>query len=180
MKKQSQRLLRYVKKNTERQKRYYHGLKECAQTDPDATAQYAEWQEKRRKQNLNSYYELKEGMNRTIFTNSNSAKFASDADFIKFDHVEADGRTVAKKYYTSESGSTVITFNQDYIKTLQTGAHTLTIVSTDGSASTGFTVSVPLPPTGDRAHPALLIMLLFASVGTILLTSARARKRNED
>ena len=123
-------------------------------------------------------YKIIIGANQTIYTDAYSALFASDADFSKFDHVEVDGKTVAKKYYTAESGSTVIIFNQDYIKTLRIGKHKLTIVSKDGSASANFMVEAPLPPTGDNTDPALLMMLLLASVGTILLTTAKARKKN--
>ena len=122
-------------------------------------------------------YRIIIGANQVIFTSDTSALFASDADFSKFDHVEVDGMKVAKMYYTAESGSTMITFNQDYIKTLRLGEHKLTIASTDGSASTSFTVSGPLPPTGDSTHPAMLMMLLLASVGTILLISASARRK---
>ena len=125
-------------------------------------------------------YKIITGKSQTVLTEADSAMFASDADFSKFDHVEVDGRTVAKKYYTAESGSTVIIFTRDYIKTLRRGEHKLTIVSDDGSASTIFMVSAPLPPTGDNAHPALLLMLLLTSMGMLLLISVKAKKRNED
>lgn len=125
-------------------------------------------------------YKIIIGINQTIFTNADSAKFASNADFSKFDHVEVDGKTVAKKYYTAESGSTVITFNRNFIKTLSIGEHKLTIVSKDGNASTDFTVSGTLPKTGDQANPTLLMMLLLASLGALLLVSSKAKKRNED
>ena len=122
-------------------------------------------------------YRIIIGMNQTVYTDADSAKFASDADFSKFDHIEVDGKTVARKYYTAESGSTVITFNRKFIKTLSIGKHKLTIVSKDGSASTTFAVNKPTPPTGDSTNPALLVMLMLGSIGMILLLSVAAKKR---
>ncbi|MCQ2458717.1 MAG: bacterial Ig-like domain-containing protein, partial [Clostridia bacterium] len=122
-------------------------------------------------------YRIIIGMNQTVYTDADSAKFASDADFSKFDHIEVDGKTVARKYYTAESGSTVITFNRKFIKTLSIGKHKLTIVSKDGSASTTFAVNKPTPPTGDSTNPALLVILMLGSIGMILLLSVAAKKR---
>ncbi len=122
-------------------------------------------------------YKVIIGMDQTVYTNATSAKFASNADFSKFDHVEVDSGIVANKYYTAESGSTVITLNQEYIKTLSIGEHTLTIVSKDGSASTTFMVDEPSPQTGDSTNLALLTMLLLSSAGMFLLLTVKAKKR---
>ena len=124
-------------------------------------------------------YKVIRGANQTVFTNASSAVFTSNADYSKFDHVEVDGKTVAKKYYKATSGSTIITFNREFIKTLKTGSHKLTIVSRDGSASTTFTVKDPSPRTGDRTSPALLLMLLLAGAGMILFLRAGARKQTK-
>ena len=44
--------------------------------------------------------------------------------------------------YTSESGSTIITFKKNYVDSLSLGAHTLKVVFSDGgAASTKFVVS---------------------------------------
>ncbi len=113
------------------------------------------------------------GGNQTVYTDADSARFASDADFSKFDHVEVDGKTVAKKYYTAQSGSTVITFNRDFVKTLSIGKHTLTIVSTDGRAATEFFLE-PLPHTGDGSRIGLwLALLACAGIALALLCGKR-------
>lgn len=124
-------------------------------------------------------YRIIAGANQTIMTAADSAVFASDADFEKFVLVEVDGKEVPEKFYTAESGSTVITFNQEYISTLTEGEHTLRIVSNDGSASTEFTVT-SLPATGYPINPILLLILLAAGMGTALLVFAKTRKRNND
>ena len=124
-------------------------------------------------------YKIIVGADQVVLTTANSAVFSLNADFSKFVRVEVDGETVPAKYYTAKSGSTVITFNREYISKLTEGKHTLRIVSTDGSASTGFKVT-SLPKTGDQTNPTLLMMLLLASMGTLLLVAAKTRKRNED
>ena len=123
-------------------------------------------------------YKIITGKNQTVFTEADSAMFASSADFSKFDHVEVDGRTVAKKYYTAESGSTVITFNKEFIsKKLDLGSHTIEIVSNDGSAKADFTVADPIPRTGDSAAPFLWLGISMLSMLGILML--RKRSLNE-
>lgn len=66
--------------------------------------------------------------------------FVSDADFSEFLRVEIDGNTLDKTDYTAESGSTIITVDADYLNCLSTGRHTVSIISTSGSADAQFTV----------------------------------------
>lgn len=64
-----------------------------------------------------------------------------DADFAEFEEVYVDGKLVDKKNYTAKSGSTIITFNEDYLKTLSEGEHTIKIAFKDnGEATTNLTV----------------------------------------
>ena len=85
-----------------------------------------------------------------------------------------DGKTVAKKYYAAESGSTVITFNREFIKTLSIGEHKLTIVSKDGSAKTSFNVADPLPKTGDTATPFLWLGMCMLAIFSVLMLRKKA------
>ncbi|MCQ2458305.1 MAG: chitobiase/beta-hexosaminidase C-terminal domain-containing protein, partial [Clostridia bacterium] len=121
-------------------------------------------------------YKIIQGTDQTVFTNADRAVFASDADFSKFDHVEVDGKTVAKKYYTAESGSTVITFNKEFIKTLSVGKHTMTIVSKDGSAKTSFNVADPHPKTGDSSTPFLWLGMCMLAIFSVLTLRKKAYK----
>lgn len=49
---------------------------------------------------------------------------------------------VDAKNYTAVSGSTIVTLSADYLKTLSTGNHTLTVLFNDGDCCTNFTVQV--------------------------------------
>ncbi len=72
--------------------------------------------------------------------------FTSDAPFDKFDSVKVDGSTIAAADYTAEEGSTKITLAPSYLETLSVGSHSLAVVSTDGAASTNFTVKLAVVP----------------------------------
>ena len=122
-------------------------------------------------------YTIIKGANQAICKDAVSAMFASDADFLLFDHVEVDGKAVPREYYAAMPGSTVITFNSSLISSLSLGEHNLRIVSKDGFAATDFTVIAPLPKTGDSTNLSLLVTLLIASTGMILLMSVKAKKK---
>ena len=108
---------------------------------------------------------------------ADSAKFRSDADYSKFLYVEVDGKKLDKNDYDSYSGSTVIVLKASFIKKLALGVHTLKIVSSDGSATTKFTIKA-LPPTGDETPVALLALALLAALGTIAFVMKKHRKHN--
>ncbi len=67
--------------------------------------------------------------------------FTSNAAFSDFIRVEVDGVTLDEKNYTKKEGSTIITLKADYVATLSAGEHTLSIVSTNGTATAKFTVN---------------------------------------
>ena len=71
---------------------------------------------------------------------------ASDAPYEKFLSVKVDDVEVGSGNYTAESGSTKVTFKAEYLETLAEGEHTVEIVSTDGSASTAFTIEEAQQP----------------------------------
>ena len=72
--------------------------------------------------------------------------FTSDAPFDKFDSVKVDGSTIAATNYTAEAGSTKITLAPAYLETLSVGSHSIVVISTDGTASTNFTVKAAAQP----------------------------------
>jgi len=83
-------------------------------------------------------------------------KFSINSNFELFDKVFVDGKEVDKEMYEAKSGSTIISFKEDYIKNLTEGEHTFKTTFKDGSsAETKFTVqksvvegTVPNPDTG--------------------------------
>ena len=66
-------------------------------------------------------------------TSPNGVTFRSNADFDDFVEVKLDGNTLDRGYHVYE-GSTVVVFDGYYINSLESGQHTVEIVSRDGSA----------------------------------------------
>lgn len=103
-------------------------------------------------------YEVTEGANQKyVITKNSKAKFKINADYSLFDgKVYVDGVLVDSKNYTSESGSTIITFKKEFVDSLSAGEHTLKVTFTDGGeATTTFTVAniipeINNPKTGDN------------------------------
>lgn len=88
-------------------------------------------------------YKVIEGANGTWKQNSDSTlTFRANGEFSKFTGVKVDDQLVEAKNYTAVSGSTIVTLSADYLKTLSTGNHTLTVLFNDGDCSTNFTVQV--------------------------------------
>lgn len=89
-------------------------------------------------------YKVIEGAEQTYtITEDTEARFRINADYSLFDKkVYVDDILVDSANYTSESGSTIITFSKEYIDTLAIGQHTLKVAFTDGGeAKTTFTIS---------------------------------------
>ena len=103
-------------------------------------------------------YEVTEGANQKYTITKNSeAKFKINADYSLFDgKVYIDNVLVDPENYTSESGSTIITFKKEFVDSLSAGEHTLKVTFTDGGeATTTFTVAniipeIDNPKTGDN------------------------------
>lgn len=93
-------------------------------------------------------YKVIEGANGTWKQNSDGTlTFRANGEFSKFTGVKVDDQLVDAKNYTAVSGSTIVTLSADYLKTLSTGNHTLTVVFNDGDCSTNFTVQAAGLPT---------------------------------
>ena len=111
--------------------------------------------------------------------------FKSNAAFSDFIRVELDGKTLDEKNYTVKEGSTVVTLKADYVAALSAGEHTIGIVSTNGTATTTFTVNAKAvvdndtksPQTGDNSHMALWIALLFVSGAGVIGTTVYGKKK---
>ena len=106
--------------------------------------------------------------------------FTSNADFSKFVKVLVDGKVVDPKYYDAKSGSTKITLKKAYLGTLSVGVHTLTIASTDGEASTKFTIlpnTDPAPNTGDTTNTALWGAMTAVSLAALIACIEELKKK---
>ena len=81
--------------------------------------------------------------------------FRSLADFSKFKEFRVNNNVVESKYYTVESGSTIITLGTDYLQQLNNGIYSVEIVSSDGKASCTLTKNVVLVEEVKTLEPGL-------------------------
>lgn len=92
--------------------------------------------------------------------------FRANGDFEKFTNLKIDGRTVMRDFYTAYSGSTVICFASEYLKTLSLGKHKIEFIYTDGIAVSDFAIkSIGPPPKKINTAPV---------TSTIIITPAEA------
>ena len=122
-------------------------------------------------------YKFIEGANQTYTINkSNGATFRINADYSLFEDggkVYVDNILLDIDNYTSKSGSTIITLNNTYLKTLSVGEHILKVTFKDGKevltkfVITNDNASFENPNTGDNIVANLLIgvMSLLGLVG---------------
>ena len=90
-------------------------------------------------------YKVLEGSNQTVDIGKDEEltfKFNIEySDFLASGKVYVDSTEVASTNYTSKEGSTIVTFNDEYTKSLSTGEHTIKVVVADGEANTKFTIA---------------------------------------
>ena len=130
--------------------------------------------------------EIIKGKGQSIVAGENKElSFTSNAAFSDFLRFELDGKTLDEKNYTVKEGSTIVTLKADYVATLSVGEHTIGIVSTNGTATTTFTVKAKTavdndkdsPQTGDNSRMALWIALLAASVFGLAGTAVYSKRK---
>lgn len=88
----------------------------------------------------NEDYKITDGANSVVNSDAKSLKIKADGEFSKFTGVKVDGKAVDSSNYTASQGSTIIEFNGEYLSTLKEGKHTVTVVFTDGEATTQFEI----------------------------------------
>lgn len=112
--------------------------------------------------------------------------FTSNAAFADFQKIQVDGKDLDASNYTVKEGSTIVTLKPSYLDTLSAGRHTLSIVSSTGTASTEFTImaaevadkEINLPQTGDNSNVAIWFALLIISACSLTGTIAYRRRKN--
>lgn len=86
-------------------------------------------------------YSILEGNHQEIKGNQeNSLTIRVDGDYDKFVSVSVDGAIVDPSNYEVKEGSTIITLKPQYLNSLTSGTHTLTVAYSDGEASANFTI----------------------------------------
>ena len=93
-----------------------------------------------------------------------------DANYNKFQYVEVDGHILNQQKYSAKQGSTIVTFNKDYMNTLQVGTHQVKVYFSDGLAMTQIYVKEKAVNTGDNNLFELWLGIMFiASLGLMIL-----------
>ena len=138
-------------------------------------------------------YEVIEGARQEYVINRDTyARFVINADYDLFEtggKVLVDEKEVDAKYYTSESGSTVIVFNREFMDSLSLGAHSFRVEFNDGGeASCTFRVAllkyqdkedIVNPTTGDTITKVINIFIisLIVIIGIILIANRKTIKK---
>ena len=87
-------------------------------------------------------YKITEGARSTWMRSSDGGMmFRGSGEYDKFRYVKVDGDRISGSNYTKKSGSTIITLSAKYLEKLSNGEHKLTIIWTDGTAETFFTIA---------------------------------------
>lgn len=135
------------------------------------------------KEEINSNeYKYLEGENQNYTINKdNELTFRIDAEYSLFDKVFIDNELVDANNYTSKEGSTIITFNKEYINNLSVGEHTLKVVFNDGEATTKFSVlkeKIENPSTKDNFEKYVItgIVSIVGLIGCTLILKNKEEK----
>lgn len=94
-------------------------------------------------------------------------RFVADGNISWFYHLQIDGKVVYRERYDLSSGSTVAVLPDSLLKELGAGVHSITFVYYDGEAEGTFTITDPVPKTGDEGRPLGWLMMAIGG-GAIL------------
>ena len=125
--------------------------------------------------NTSKEYEFLEGENQKYTLNKDSnMTFRIDANYSLFDKIYIDNELVDLSNYKVTEGSTIITFNNEFVSKLSVGKHTLKVMFSNGEASTEFSVVkevVENPKTIDNIEKyiAIGIVAVIGVVGCVLI-----------
>lgn len=135
------------------------------------------------KEEINSNeYKFLDGENQNYTINKdNELKFRIDAEYSLFDKVYIDNELVDANNYTSKEGSTIITFDKEYINNFSVGEHTLKVVFNDGEATTKFSVlkeKIKNPSTKDNFEKYVItgIVSIVGLIGCTLILKNKEEK----
>lgn len=138
--------------------------------------------------NFDPEYQITDGANAQWKTDSKgNLTIKADGDFSKFTGIKVDGKLIEASNYVAKEGSTIVELKADYLKTLKSGKHEITIVYTDGEVSTDFEIktvnatnngntNVNIPNTSANAKAiGSVAALAVVSLLTIVLVSKKKK-----
>ena len=139
-------------------------------------------------------YRIIQGAGSTWIQGSDEGlSFVANGAYTKFTGILIDEKEVAADNYTAASGSTLITLMPEYMESLASGEHTLTVSYTDGQTSCklyvkekGETITSDTnasdtgsPKTGDSSNWILWTVLLLIA-GTVIISAVVLRRKGKN
>lgn len=124
-------------------------------------------------------YKVLDGADSTYRPGDEEFSLRAEGELEKFVNIEVDGNVVDEKNYTVKSGSTIITFTNEFMDTLSSGEHTVTFNFTDGFANASIIVAntddeinndastgtlTPDSNKGDKGSSTLLFVVLGVGI----------------
>lgn len=154
-------------------------------------------------------YKIIEGANGVWTQNSNDIlTFRANGEFQNFTGVKVDDKLITADEYNVTSNSMTITLKKDYLSTLSTGKHILTVLYNNGECSTEFEIKVAStvpsptnpdnnsigntpnenksnsgkiasPKTGDTSNMPLWLLFVNGSIAISTMVVSRKKKYNK-
>ncbi len=127
-------------------------------------------------------YEVLEGEGQKIDTSKeDTLSFKIDMDydlFLEEGKVYVDDKLVDAANYTTEKGSTILTFKKEFVKKLGNGTHNLRVEVNNGSANATFNVTGIVNPQTNDTVLTYIALLIVSIVGLLGLSISRKRIMN--
>ncbi len=111
------------------------------------------------------HYSIIAGADGTWNTDVQTHSIVSDGVFAEFTGVKVDGTLIGSSNYTAKAGSTYVTFENSYLKTLTLGRHSITLVFESCEVTTSLTV------TKSDAELVRDVEALIDAIGTVTKSS---------
>lgn len=108
--------------------------------------------------------------------------FTINGDHDRFTGVQVNGKAISKSYYSSKSGSTIVTLKESYIKTISSQAtHKITFLFNDGTVEGTFYIhkDAMTPATGDEANIVLYSAVFAVSLAALVALFLVSKKRKQ-
>ena len=110
--------------------------------------------------------------------------FTINGEYGRFTGVKVNGKAISASYYTSKSGSTIVTLKESFFKQKSISSkatHKITFVFDDGTADGTFYIhkEAMTPATGDESNIVLYGAMFTMSLAALVALSLASKKRKQ-
>ena len=131
-----------------------------------------------------AYKIIKGDGSKIVHGSDNTITITVNGAYNKFRSIKIDGELVKTTNYTAKAGSTIITLKAEYLKTLEEGEHTITVIYTDGETEGTFYLNAKsdgttTPPTGDNSQLGMWIGMITVSTLAMAAVLMLQRKKKQ-